>query len=247
MHTLANGNASGKRWHFSDKPLSIPLQRGAGPGTGIIMPHGGLRGGGVWKWLKALGSDAGRKRDKTLVRALATSIDTVTGHRRQRVLHAYVQSANSSAAGTRAMVASGVPVDALNHDLDTPFMLAIRKGREPLARTLAELGADVNHKNRLHRTALHEAAQQGALTLVKLCITYRASLDAQDVNGNTPVHLAAARSHAEVTYFMIRAGARPDTPNSEGQTAFVLAHEPLQRRMATWWLETTGRVFIPRR
>jgi ankyrin repeat protein len=199
----------------------------------------------VLKWLKSLGGGkgaAGKSRDKTLIRTLAAGISTVTGHRRQRVLHAYVQSASSSVAGTRAMVASGVPVDAINHDGDTPFIIAVRKNREPLARTLAELGADVNHKNRLHRTALHEAAQQGSLTLVKLCLTYRAALDAQDANGNTPVHLAAARAQPEVVEFLIRAGARPDTQNRTGHTAFAVAPEPLQRKMTTWWLETTSRI-----
>jgi ankyrin repeat protein len=203
----------------------------------------------VWNWLRSLGGKdkARRPQDKTLIRTLATGISTVTGHRRQRVLHAYVQSASSSVAGTRAMVASGVPVDAINHDGDTPFLIAVRRNRETLARALAELGADVNHWNRLHRTALHEAAQQGSLALVKLCLTYRAALDPQDVNGNTPVHLAAARGEPGVVEFLIRAGARPDTPNRSGRTAFALADEPLQRKMTTWWLETTSRIKINRK
>ena len=204
----------------------------------------------MWKWLK--GPPASRKHrseatDTTLMRrALAAGLDTITGHRRSRVLHAYVQSVSSSVAGTRAMVASGVPVDAVNHDGDTALLIAVRKGREPIARVLLELGANVNHQNRTRRTALHEAAQQGAIQLVRLLLTYRARLELQDVNGNTPLHLAAGRTNADVTEFLIRAGARPDTANRAGQTSFTIAHEPLQRRMTTWWLETSTRL-PPRR
>ena len=197
----------------------------------------------MWNWFKPKKPDNSESRDTTLMRrALAAGIRTVTGHRRSRVLHAYVQSVSASVAGTRAMVASGVPVDGVNHDGDTPFILAVRKNREPLARILAELGANVNHQNRVRRTALHEAAQKGSLPLVKLCLTYRARLDLQDVNGNTPLHLAAASTEAEIVEFLIRAGARPDTQNRAGQTAFAMAHEPLQRKMTTWWLETSTRI-----
>ena len=197
----------------------------------------------MFGWFKPRKQENSETRDTTLMRrALAVGIRTVTGHRRGRVLHAYMQSANSSVAGTRAMVASGVPVDSVNHDGDTPFIIAVRKGREPLARTLAELGASVNHQNRMGRTALHEAAQAGSLPLIKLCLTYRARLDVQDVNGNTPVHLAAGRTHVEVVEFLVRAGARPDLTNRAGQTAFAMAHEPLQRKMTTWWLETSTRI-----
>ena len=195
------------------------------------------------KWFKSRKPDNSESKDTTLMRrALAAGIRTVTGHRRGRVLHAYVQSASSSVAGTRAMVASGVPVDSVNHDGDTPFLIAVRKGREPLARTLAELGANVDHQNRMRRTALHEAAQAGAMSLIKLCLTYRARLDMQDANGNTPVHLAAARTQVETVEFLVRAGARPDIVNRAGQTAFAMAHEPLQRKMTTWWLETSTRL-----
>jgi hypothetical protein len=203
----------------------------------------------LWNWFKkpALPENT-ESEDTTLMRrALAAGIRTVTGHRRGRVLHAYVQSSSSSVAGTRAMVASGVPVDAINHDGDTPFIIAVRKGREPLARTLLELGADVNLRNRAKRTALHEAANNGSMPMLKLCLTYRARLDLQDVNGNTPLHLATARTHTEVVEFLIRAGARPDTANRAGQTAFALAVEPLQRRMANWWLETSTRILPPKR
>lgn len=203
----------------------------------------------MWNWFnKKPKPDNSESQDTTLMRrALAAGLNTVTGHRRNRVLHAYVQSQSCSVAGTRAMVASGVPVDSLNHDGDTPFLLSVRKNREAIARVLVELGADVNHRNRARRTALHEASMNGAMQMVRLCLTYRARLDLQDVNGNTPLHLAAARSHMDVAEFLIRAGARPDTANRAGQTAFALAVEPMQRKMATWWLETSTRILPPHR
>ena len=67
-------------------------------------------------------------------------------------------------------------------------------------------------------------------------------MDIQDANGNTPVHLAASRTQVETVEFLVRAGARPDIVNRAGQTAFAMAHEPLQRKMTTWWLETSTRI-----
>lgn len=201
----------------------------------------------MWGWLKTVFSgrtEVARSHDRTLVRAIAAGIQTRTSTKRNRVLHAYVKSRSPSVAGTRAMIAGGVPVDAVNHDGDTPFLIAIRGGKESLARTLAELGANVSHVNHRDRSALHEAAERGALNLVKLCMTYRARLEAQDKLGNTPLHLAAAQAHSAVMEFLIRSGARPDSVNQAGETAFALAPEPLRRQMTTWWLETTSRMLV---
>ncbi|HEX5340781.1 MAG TPA: ankyrin repeat domain-containing protein [Gammaproteobacteria bacterium] len=201
----------------------------------------------MWGWLKSVfpgKPDVTHPHDRTLVRAIAAGIRTRTGARRNRVLHAYVKSHSPSIAGTRAMVASGVPVDAINHDGDTPFLIAVRTGKEPLARTLAELGANVNHTNHRDRSALHEAAEHGALNMVKLCMTYRARLEVQDKLGNTPLHLAAAQAYSPVIEFLIRSGARPDVTNQASQTAFAVAPEPLRRQMTTWWLETTSRMLV---
>lgn len=200
-------------------------------------------------WLKSifLGKQGpAHQHDRTIVRALSAGMQTRTTAKRNRVLHAYVKSHSPSVAGTRAMVSSGVPVDAINHDGDTPFLIAIRSGKEPLARTLTELGANVNHANHRDRTPLHEAAERGNLTMVKLCMTYRARLEVQDKLGNTPLHLAAAQAHSGVIEFLIRSGARPDITNQASQTAFALAPEPLRRQMTTWWLETTSRMLIKR-
>ncbi|HET7921566.1 MAG TPA: ankyrin repeat domain-containing protein [Gammaproteobacteria bacterium] len=196
-------------------------------------------------WFKSLFSGKPHEpaHDRTLVRAIAAGIRTRTAaSKRNRVLHAYVKSRSPSVAGTRAMVAGGVPVDAINHDGDTPFLIAVRGGKESLARTLAELGANVNQANHRDRTALHEAAERGTLNLVKLCLTYRARLETQDKLGNTPLHLAAAQAHSAVVEFLIRSGARPDLTNQASQTAFAMAPETLRRQMTTWWLETTSRM-----
>lgn len=204
----------------------------------------------MWGWLKAVFSSKRavlHPHDRTIVRAIAAGLRTRTTTKLNRVLHAYVKSNTPSVAGTRAMVSSGVPVDAINHDGDTPFLIAVRGGKEPLARTLAELGANINHANHRDRTALHEAAERGNLTIVKLCMTYRARLEAQDKLGNTPLHLAAAQAHRGVIEFLIRSGARPDITNQASQTAFAVAPEPVRRQMATWWMETTSRMLAKKK
>jgi ankyrin repeat protein len=54
-------------------------------------------------------------------------------------------------------------------------------------------GVDVNHRDTLGRTALHEAAARRDVPAVRWLLGQRADVNAPDAGGRTPLHEAAAR------------------------------------------------------
>ena len=68
---------------------------------------------------------------------------------------------------------------------------------------------DGNQKN-----ALHFAAQLGNLDLCKHLVEFHeVPLDAQDVEGETPLSLSSASGQAEVVTYLLESGASPNPPN----------------------------------
>lgn len=74
-----------------------------------------------------------------------------------------------------------------------------------MAILLLEKGADINARNDLGNTPLHEAAWHGHLNVTELLVQKGADLTAKAVDGKTPVELAVKGSHSEVCEFLDRA------------------------------------------
>jgi ankyrin repeat protein len=53
----------------------------------------------------------------------------------------------------------------------------------------------------------------------KLLISQRADLAARDLNGDTPLHMAAANGSSEMVKLLLDHSARPTAPNKDGETA----------------------------
>lgn len=70
------------------------------------------------------------------------------------------------------------------------------------------------------------AAQLGHLEIVREAVRAGATLDAQDVNGWTPLMHACCRGHKTIVGTLIVAGAGIDTESHDGRTAL--------HRAATW-------------
>lgn len=86
-------------------------------------------------------------------------------------------------------------------------------------------------------TALHEAALNGHLPVVKFLLEQGADIDHAALNGDTPLHDSAENGHVDVVAFLLQAGANRISRNAEGKTAFDVAQIPRIRAM----LETQGR------
>ena len=59
-------------------------------------------------------------------------------------------------------------INSANHDGDTPLLMAARKGHQEAVELLLEQGADLRHCNRLGRSALLEAAENGHMAVLAM-------------------------------------------------------------------------------
>ena len=69
-------------------------------------------------------------------------------------------------------------------------------------------------------TLLHIAAQNGNKRMVKLCMRRGSDLNAQNLNGQTPLHFAFAYGYSEVGNYMISKGGDDSIRNKDGLTCY---------------------------
>ncbi len=94
--------------------------------------------------------------------------------------------------------------------------------------------ADVNAKDKFNRIALHYAADEGYLEIVKYLAIKGSEIDVKGAFylqfgsweltlGCTPLHLAARNGHLEVVKYLIYQGADVNLKNNENMNALDLA------------------------
>ncbi len=97
------------------------------------------------------------------------------------------------------------------------------------------LASDHNGATLLHEIARHTAFSAvmtpgEATALAKLLIAAGAPLNAQDSDGNTPLHLAAHAGNASLVAVLHRAGASSQVTNMAGKTPIDLVDAQLARQ-----------------
>ena len=135
-----------------------------------------------------------------LICLLLRVIDAVPGYVVDNRLH------HACAAGDAALV-SGILKDdpdskgSIDEEFEaSPLFIASYYGREEVITVLASHGVDVNKPERDDITALHLAAQEGHLNVVKtLCRNLGAAPDLPDIEGSTPLFRAASIGNPKLT------------------------------------------------
>lgn len=69
---------------------------------------------------------------------------------------------------------------------------------------------------------MHEAAQEGTIKTVKYLLNKKLTVNAQDANGNTPLHYAAQEGHIEIVRLLLAHGAE-HLPNKHHNLAYDIA------------------------
>jgi ankyrin repeat protein len=87
--------------------------------------------------------------------------------------------------------------------------------------------ADPENGNR----AIHIAAQNGHLDLVKLLLARKADVNAQNNGGQTPLHMSVAYDLDDVSSTLVAAGANEELKNADGHPAkYGISGDLLQKR-----------------
>ncbi|GMH40553.1 hypothetical protein BSKO_08457 [Bryopsis sp. KO-2023] len=115
---------------------------------------------------------------------------------------------------------------------------AARGGELEKVKELIEEGADVKSADKRYEwTALHHAANgdtRGHFNIAKELITAGAEVNAQNVDGQTPLHLAARRGYGLMVDLLLESKAELDIKDQDGRTALAVAsenHPDIARKM----------------
>ena len=154
--------------------------------------------------------------------------------------HACAMTANEAVFEMLLPLMSDVDVRTLrdpDEDDGQPFnatalIIACKKGRQQMAKTLLKRGANRMACDSLQRTSLHYASHNGHLSCVTLLIGQPgrrkmtpAEVDAVDGRRATALHHAAREGHIKIAGVLLEAGARLDAKTSSGVTPLMLAQQ----------------------
>src|SRR6201991_2398396 len=91
------------------------------------------------------------------------------------------------------------------------FIVACEGGKRKIAELLLpNKEVDVSYTDEKGRTALHYAAHQGYLDIVKLLVADGADINYEDHQGETPLFFALLQKQKQTALHLLEQGARPD-------------------------------------
>lgn len=98
----------------------------------------------------------------------------------------------------RLLVSHGADVDPIYENEETPLMTAVKGGHWEAAKTLLDLGADVNYQDSNKRTSLHWALKNRATKdQVRILLENNARGDIRDVDGDTSQEIMMRKKDPE--------------------------------------------------
>ena len=133
----------------------------------------------------------------------------------QTVLHLAAQYLDKE--HIERLVNSGCDVEAHDKKGYTPYLYAVMADNLSNMEVLKRMNCNYGYKIWLSgRTALHVAAQYGAMNALKQLLKLGLSIDVQDKVGLTPVVIASYYSKSEICAYLIEQGAATDIADKEG-------------------------------
>ncbi|MCL5436966.1 MAG: ankyrin repeat domain-containing protein [Candidatus Dependentiae bacterium] len=144
-------------------------------------------------------------------------------------LHSAVIRGNIEQA--KALLEEGININATNKRGETVLHIAVHGSsglgtlsRLDVVRFLLENNADVNAKDYVGWTPLHEAlAWDMNLDIIKALVNKGARIFVAEKRGYTPLHFACAHAGVETVKFLLAMGASVDSKNKLGETALDVA------------------------
>jgi ankyrin repeat protein len=130
---------------------------------------------------------------------------------------ALLWASSNSLPNAKILVANGARVNEAANDGMTPFLeasLGVSSGKvtiemlDLLRKNGANINAAIQRKSAMGWTALHYAAINGDVELVKYLIKYGANVNKATGDGSTPLYLAQLGKHEEIIKLLKNAGAK---------------------------------------
>ncbi|RLN60839.1 hypothetical protein BBJ29_001869 [Phytophthora kernoviae] len=165
---------------------------------------------------------------------------------------AYVAASNGFHHVLTLLLERGAKANDVALDGSTPLHAACENNHDRAAKILLKYNAGVNimalNGSRakydlpvrdVTTTALLLACMAGHSTVVEQLLDAGADPQAEDAEGNTPLHFTSRDGNYRATYLLLTAGADPDMPNENDETAFDMAEEHGHSHVQ-YLLETNG-------
>ena len=122
------------------------------------------------------------------------------------------------------LLRSGIPVNACDISDMTPLHYAASTGSIEMVEALLDAGADPAALTSLQNTPLHLAVgDEYNLIIVNRLLEVVTDINAPDLDGNTPLHIAAERGATDVVEALLKADANVNATNAVGATPLHLA------------------------
>jgi ankyrin repeat protein len=115
------------------------------------------------------------------------------------------------------------PVAFVSGGGETPLIESAKDLTGRSAKMLLDAGANPNAQDKMGNTALHLAALNGNLEVVRLLLAHHAAVNAANKMGSTPIINAAIRSDGRVVRMLIDTGADVNAADGTGSTALMWA------------------------
>ena len=139
-------------------------------------------------------------------------------NQRYTTLHRACQNGDASVVRIIGKYAS---VLATTKDGNTPLHIAANWGHKECVEALLQLDAPTILWNSAGKTALHVACEKRHMQIAKMI--GKDTLLATDKDGNTPLHIAAARGHKECVEALLQLDASTSLKNAAGKTELHIA------------------------
>lgn len=118
-------------------------------------------------------------------------------------------------------ISEGKKVKNKQELLNAMLLNALSENNALIVKILADLGADVNVKDKWGNTPLMHAAYNGCKERVELLLNVNADVNSESMYGNTPLMWAASEGYTEIVQLLISANANINHTNTRDYTSLM--------------------------